>query len=138
METFEFSNNSIGLLVSVFSTIIGMTYPLLLQAIQKIDEQYKSVRISKMFKEEPCFRHFQILLIVSIAMSFVSVFIMEIFNGYDTCEIAWVTIHSLVTLALLCSIITLFNLILVYFDPQNLLKHIKDLKEEKKLNNDAE
>lgn len=52
MQPFEFSNNAISLLLSVFSVIVGMTYPLLLQAIQRIDEQYRSSRITKMLKEE--------------------------------------------------------------------------------------
>lgn len=50
MQPFEFSNNAISLLLSVFSVIVGMTYPLLLQVIQRIDEQYRSSRITKMLK----------------------------------------------------------------------------------------
>ena len=46
MQPFEFSNNTVSLLISVFSVIVGMTYPILLQAIQRIDEQYRSSRLS--------------------------------------------------------------------------------------------
>ena len=60
MQHFEFSNNAISLLLSVFSVIVGMTYPLLLQAIQRIDEQYRSSRITKMLKEEKVFRLFYV------------------------------------------------------------------------------
>ena len=40
MQPFEFSNNALSLMFAVFSVIVGMAYPLLLQAIQKIDEFY--------------------------------------------------------------------------------------------------
>ena len=76
MQHFEFSNNAISLLLSVFSVIVGMTYPLLLQAIQRIDEQYRSSRITKMLKEEKVFRLFQWLVTISIAFAFISIFIL--------------------------------------------------------------
>ena len=79
MQPFEFSNNAISLLLSVFSVIVGMTYPLLLQAIQRIDEQYRSSRITKMLKEEKVFRLFQWLVTISIAFAFISIFIL--FHG---------------------------------------------------------
>lgn len=59
MQPFEFSNNTVSLLISVFSVIVGMTYPILLQAIQRIDEQYRSSRLSKMLMKEPKFKRFQ-------------------------------------------------------------------------------
>lgn len=58
LAPFEFSNNSLSLLVSVFSLIVGMSYPLLLQAI---DEQYHSPRLSNMLLQERKFKCFRSL-----------------------------------------------------------------------------
>lgn len=56
MQPFDFSNNALSLIFSIFSLIVGMAYPLLLQAIQRIDEQYRSSRIAKMLRAEPQFK----------------------------------------------------------------------------------
>ena len=76
MQPFEFSNNTVSLLISVFSVIVGMTYPVLIQAIQRIDEQYRSSRLSKMLMNEPKFKRFQWLVAISIAFAFASIFVM--------------------------------------------------------------
>ena len=97
MQPFEFSNNAISLLLSIFSVIVGMTYPLLLQAIQRIDEQYRSSRISKMLKYEKVFQLFQWLVAISIAFAFISIFILQLLDDYPTLTIVWVAIHTLLT-----------------------------------------
>ena len=128
MQPFEFSNNAISLLLSIFSVIVGMTYPLLLQAIQRIDEQYKSSRISKMFTEENIFRCFQWLVVVSIACAFASIFLLQLFEGHTLLIVIWVTVHSLITLFLLVSTISLVYKILTYYRPDDLLTHINNLR----------
>ena len=127
MQPFEFSNNAIGLLLSVFSVIVGMTYPLLLQAVQRIDEQYGSSRISKMLKEEKVFRRFQWLVAVSIAFAFVSIFVLQLLDGYILFTILWITTHALLTLYLLVLTISLVYTILAYYNPNELLDRINNL-----------
>lgn len=128
IQPFEFSNNAISLLLSIFSVIVGMTYPLLLQAIQRIDEQYRSSRISKMFKSEKVFLLFQWLVAISIAFAFISIFILQLLDDCPTLTIVWVTIHTLLTLALLVSTILLVYTILTYYNPGELLDHINNLR----------
>ena len=128
MQPFEFSNNAISLLLSVFSVIVGMTYPLLLQAIQRIDEQYRSSRISKMLKEERTFRLFQWLVAISIAFAFISIFVLQLLDGYAILTIVWVTMHILITWLLLMSTISLVYTILTYYSPGELLDHINSLR----------
>lgn len=101
MQPFEFSNNTVSLLISVFSVIVGMTYPILLQAIQRIDEQYRSSRLSNMLTREPKFKHFQWLVAISIAFAFASIFVLQMIDGYYVLVLGWVSIHSIVTLMLL-------------------------------------
>lgn len=132
MQHFEFSNNAISLLLSVFSVIVGMTYPLLLQAIQRIDEQYRSSRITKMLKEEKVFRLFQWLVTISIAFAFISIFILQLLDDCLTLTIVWVTIHTLLTWLLLVTTILLVYTIMTYYNPDELLDRINNLRSHRR------
>ena len=132
MQPFEFSNNAISLLLSVFSVIVGMTYPLLLQAIQRIDEQYRSSRITKMLKEEQVFRLFQWLVTISIAFAFISIFILQLLDDCPTLTIVWVTIHTLLTWLLLVTTILLVYTIMTYYNPDELLDRINNLRSHRR------
>lgn len=132
MQHFEFSNNAISLLLSVFSVIVGMTYPLLLQAIQRIDEQYRSSRITKMLKEEKVFRLFQWLVTISIAFAFISIFILQLLDDCLTLTIVWVTIHTLLTWLLLVTTILLVYTIMTYYNPDELLDRITNLRSHRR------
>lgn len=132
MQPFEFSNNAISLLLSVFSVIVGMTYPLLLQAIQRIDEQYRSSRITKMLKEEKVFRLFQWLVTISIAFAFISIFILQLLDDCPTLTIVWVTIHTLLTWLLLVTTILLVYTIMTYYNPDELLDRINNLRSHRR------
>ena len=132
MQPFEFSNNAISLLLSVFSVIVGMTYPLLLQAIQRIDEQYRSSRITKMLKEEKVFRLFQWLVTISIAFAFISIFILQFLDDCPTLIIVWVTIHTLLTWFLLVTTILLVYTIMTYYNPDELLDRINNLRSHRR------
>lgn len=132
MQHFEFSNNAISLLLSVFSVIVGMTYPLLLQAIQRIDEQYRSSRITKMLKEEKVFRLFQWLVTISIAFAFISIFILQLLDDCPMLTIVWVTIHTLLTWLLLVTTILLVYTIMTYYNPDELLDRITNLRSHRR------
>ena len=132
MQHFEFSNNAISLLLSVFSVIVGMTYPLLLQAIQRIDEQYRSSRITKMLKEEKVFRLFQWLVTISIAFAFISIFILQLLDDCPMLTIVWVTIHTLLTWLLLVTTILLVYTIMTYYNPDELLDRINNLRSHRR------
>lgn len=125
IQPFELSNNAISFFLSVFTAIIGLTYPLLLEAIQKIDEQYGSSRISQMLTREPCFLCFQCSVVISIAFAFISIFILQILDGYFVLTIVWIALHSLVTLSLLIVTLSLIYLILKYYHADELLDRIQ-------------
>lgn len=109
-----------------------MTYPLLLQAIQRIDEQYRSSRITKMLKEEKVFRLFQWLVTISIAFAFISIFILQLLDDWPTLTIVWVTIHTLLTWLLLVTTILLVYTIMTYYNPDELLDRINNLRSHRR------
>lgn len=49
-------NNAVNVLNSIFSAVMGIAYPLIIQAIERLDKKYDSPGIAKMFKEEPAFK----------------------------------------------------------------------------------
>lgn len=109
-----------------------MTYPLLLQAIQRIDEQYRSSRITKMLKEEKVFRLFQWLVTISIAFAFISIFILQLLDDCPMLTIVWVTIHTLLTWLLLVTTILLVYTIMTYYNPDELLDRITNLRSHRR------
>lgn len=127
MQPFEFSNNALSLMCSVFSVVVGMAFPLLLQAIQRIEEQYVSSRIAKMLTSEPKFKCFQWNVAVSIVLAFASLFVLQLVEGNDFLVIAWVSVQTLFSLSLLVSMIALFYLMLTYYHADDLLEHINSM-----------
>lgn len=81
-----------------------------------------------MLKSEKVFQLFQWLVAISIAFAFISIFILQLLDDCTTLTIVWVTIHTLLTLALLVSTILLVYTILTYYNPGELLDHINNLR----------
>lgn len=48
---FDFYNYNFSSLISILAALLGVAFPLILQCIQKVDEQYGSTRLSAHFKE---------------------------------------------------------------------------------------
>ena len=136
MQPFEFSNNAFALALSVFTAIVGLSYPLLLQAIQRIDEKYRSPRIVKMLLNESIYRFFHRFIFVSIVFGLASPFVLELLGDCCALTIVWVAIHTLVTLILLTSTITLVQTILTYYCADDLLNYIKGIQEGKQAANE--
>lgn len=49
---FDFSDYTYSGLIGIFSAIIGMCYPLMLQAIERIDEKYHVIRFVELFRKK--------------------------------------------------------------------------------------
>ena len=60
---FDFTNYTYSALVTFIAMVIGMAYPSLLQAIQRIDETYHDDLMIRRFKEESTYKHFNEVLI---------------------------------------------------------------------------
>ena len=58
MQDFDFTNSAVSSLNSIFSAVMGIAYPLILQAVEKLNEQYASLRIARLFLSEPVFRRY--------------------------------------------------------------------------------
>lgn len=130
MQDFDFTNSAVSSLNSIFSAVMGIAYPLILQAVEKLNEQYASLRIARLFLSEPVFRRYQLLLVISIVFALTSMFFLELLQNWLLYTNLFILFHSLVTLGLLYYTMRMVNLMIVYYDPSQLLAHIMELRGE--------
>lgn len=91
---FDFTNYAFSALITIFSMIMGMAYPLVNSSIEEIDNKYGSICIVQSFLREACYRHFQVSLALSVIAAVVSPFILLCFSGYSSLIIVWTVIHT--------------------------------------------
>ena len=102
--------------------LLGITLPLFIQALQGIDNKYNSHRISLHFKQECVFILFEIVLIVDV----VGITMAYLFQNY--CVLTPyldIAIAIAIGISVFC-LFKLFALILIYHNPEKLLKRICD------------
>ena len=117
--SWDFTNYTFSFLVSLIGTILGICYPLFLENIRKIDDQYQSTVLAKRFQEAPVFKLYRLLLITAIIISFLAPFIM-LFSDNSIVNIGVETIHCLFVLALVFVMLYMFRVIQTYYNPDDL------------------
>ena len=66
---FDFTNYTFSGLLSILASIYGIGYPLIIQTIRSIYNQYDSDLLSCRFSKEPVYKVFQILMIVNMVVA---------------------------------------------------------------------
>ena len=69
-------------LLSLFTAVIGLAYPFILQAIERIQERYITERVSHWFEEETTFARFFFMLKANIPIAFLAPFFLFLFYDY--------------------------------------------------------
>ena len=121
---FDFTNVTFSGLISIFGALVSLGYPVVLQSIQRIDEQYDSIRLTHRLQYEIVFKLFKCLMIVNIIVSILAPFVLYLLPIQYIAIV--ITVQSVMVLALLLCSVKLFNLILAYYYPQQLIKRLKD------------
>lgn len=116
---FDFTNYAYSALITIFSMIMGMAYPLVNSTIGDIDKKYESICIVQSFLREKCYRNFQVSLALSVIAAIVSPFILLCFSGYSSLIIVWTVIHTLIVLLLIISAIRLYQTLMEYKLPNS-------------------
>lgn len=117
---FDFPNYTYSAIVGVFAAIFGMCYPLLLQAIERINDKYNSSRLSAMFLKEKSYKCFQQILYLSIAFSIASPFILSLSGRMSWLQVGILVSAALTILALMYFAVRLFQKIIQYYDANTL------------------
>ena len=120
----DFFNYNFSSLISIFAALMGMAYPLILQAIQRIDEMYNSSKLAAYFQKQWFFLLFSRLLLVSIPVSIVAPFLL-----YYFCDLRWMVIlsaaHAIIVFALAISAFILFKYILMTTNPSKFFEYLE-------------
>ncbi len=117
--TFDFTTTTFSALITFVSAIVAIGYPLFLEHIRLIDERYNSEQLTAHFKRESAFRTYQALLIVSLVLSFIMPFLLNLFNE-SIWAVLCVVIHTILVLTTIILLLYLFDLMQVYYDPMQL------------------
>ena len=117
---FDFVNYTYSGVLSVLSTLFGLSYPLILGCIEKIDAKYHSTKLSARFLEEKIFIVFKVLLIVNLVIAVVFPFLM------DGCQHAryLIALQCVAAVVMIYFAFRLFNLVMIYYDAGKLQARI--------------
>lgn len=126
---FNFFSNTYSAVVTIFAAILGISFPLILQSIQRIDEKYDSAVLSNRFEDENIYHIFKWGLYIYAAVVCIVPFILSFLSNIEVAY--WV--NSLLLLYLLCIIMTfiiLFDKISKYYNIEKLLSYLSLKKKE--------
>lgn len=121
--------------MSLVASILSICYPLFLESIRKIDDQYESTVLAKQFQKECVFKIYSILLFLVIAVSFCTPFVMLLYNSFVV-NIIVETLHCVCVLVLVIVMLVMFRVIQKYYNPDALSQHLFDVEKSKDLPND--
>ena len=127
-----FFENNIEYLLAFISAILGLSVPLMLQVIERVDDKYKSTRLAERLKREPWITFCGIALIASLVTCTYAVFI-KLPSPWD----CWIMNHSADLLAILSCVALIICfifaclIILRYYNPEKLQQNIIKAIEQK-------
>ena len=123
--SFDFFNYNFSGLVSIFAALVGMAYPLIHQAIQRVDTMYESTSLAGYVQRQRPIKLFNVSLIASIAFAITIPFLLRLFEGYEILCLRLSVAHSIVTLILLLSVVMLYHFLQITVRPSEMLEYIK-------------
>ena len=119
---FDFLNTTYNGLLSILSALFGLSYPLVIGCIEKIDSKFGSTKLSERFQRECSYKWFKIVLLINLAMAVLSPFLME------WCAHAKIIMGVQVvgSISMIISALCLFRKIISYYNIAELQKEILD------------
>lgn len=109
---FDFVNSTYSGVLSILSTLLALTYPLIIGCIEKIDNKFNSTKLSERFITESSYKWFKCSMIVNLIMAVFLPFIMDN-NPYARIMIGIQCVGSVI---LVVSVLRLFYKILNYYN----------------------
>jgi hypothetical protein len=121
---FDFLNYTYSAAVSLVTAVFGLSYPLLIESIQRIDKKYKSLVLKKRFENSITYRCYNGLLIISVFVAIFMPFLLASTILYTVVEYILITLQVALLLLLVCMTLCLVQKIQLYNDPESLLNEI--------------
>jgi len=117
---FDFTNYTFSGLLSILASIYGIGYPIIVQSIRSIYNQYDSNLLSHRFSKEPTYITFQVLMIANMVVAVLAPFLLQ----SDWCNQIVITVQAVLMVALIGCSIMLFQLILLFSNAEDLLNRV--------------
>lgn len=117
----DFYSNSFGLFTGLFAALFGMSYPLVLQCIQRIDEKYESLVISSRFEKEWPYHCFLNLLWPYLILVCASPFVMGLFVNHERLSYCFQSFMIVYVLVIGVVMVLLFKKITIYYNINKLV-----------------
>ena len=127
---FDFFYHTYTLTITVFAAVFGMAYPLILQAIERIDQKYTSSVLSTDLRKRWQFKAFNVLIVICIACVGVLAYVLECVEGIQW-KYGVVSAAVFLILLLMVDVVLLVHQIINYYSPEDLLKLLKEKKKKK-------
>ena len=121
--TFDVINYTYSGLISIFSMIMGMAYPLVNTAITEIDTKFGGNRLSEKVLSEPEYKRFRAIIDISIVVSILTPFVLYYLSGISTWMYYWELLQTVVVMLLVLVFIQLHDLIIRYKLPKKYIEY---------------
>ena len=121
--TFDVINYTYSGLISIFSMIMGMAYPLVNTAITEIDTKFGGNRLSEKVLSEPEYKRFRAIIAISIVVSILTPFVLYYLSGISTWMYYWELLQTVAVLLLVLVFIQLHDLIIRYKLPKKYIEY---------------
>lgn len=122
---FDFFNYNFSGLISIFAALVGMAYPLIHQAIQRVDDMYGSTLLGGYVQRQRPIKLFNTLLLTSIVFAFTIPFLLRWYRDNEMVCVVLSLLHSIITLLLLLSVISLYRFLQLAIRPSDMFEYIK-------------
>ena len=127
---FDFLYHTYTLTITVFAAVFGMAYPLILQAIERIDQKYTSSVLSTDLRKRWQFKAFNVLIIVCIACVGILAYVLECVDN-EWWKYGVVSAAVFLILLLMINVVLLVQQIIDYYSPKDLLRMLKKNAEKR-------
>ncbi|WP_456098170.1 hypothetical protein [Prevotella histicola] len=122
---FDVLYHTYTLTITVFAAVFGMAYPLILQAIERIDQKYTSSVLSTDLRKRWQFKAFNFLIIVCIACVGILAYVLECVDN-EWWKYGVVSAAVFLILLLMIDVVLLVQQIIDYYSPKDLLGLLKN------------
>ena len=131
---FDFVNSTYSGILSILSTLFGLSYPLVIGCIERIDSKFGFTTLSKRFLNESSFKCFKYSLIINLVMAVLSPFFMD---GSTHARLI-IGLQCIGAIVLVSSSFLLYSKIMSYYNIGALQRMIlRDYKKAAKVNDKA-
>lgn len=113
---FDFTNYTFSGLLALVSAVFGISYPLILDSIARLDEKYGGTIIMQSFLHEKRYLIFRWLLVINLLIAVVVPFVLYVYSVNHALLVS----QTAAVILLIFSSFTLYQLILEYQVPKNL------------------